>query len=123
MATDTVNHDDDPSIDQIYEQVLNCEFVIPPEDVDRMADMVFSKEKVIRQWRLTALLASKDGAFYRELSENEDQAKTFAPMVEVLNDFARTLRGMADLAECAAMRITVAGCNHEEFNTWMKEEA
>ena len=123
MAIDTVNHDDDIDVDQLYEQVLICEPAIPTEEVDRLADMVFSKEKVIRQWRFTALMASKDGAFFRELSESEGQAKTFAPIVGVLRDFAQTLKGMADLAECVATRIAVAGCNHEKFNIWMKEEA
>ena len=72
---------------------------------------------------LAALLATKDGAFFKELATDPEQAKALAPTVSALQDFAERMRGIAELAECAAARVMVAGCNHESFNAWAAEEA
>lgn len=122
MATDTLIHDDD-QLDQLYEQVMTCQSAIPQSELKPLADLVRNNERVGRQWRLTAVLASKDGPFFREISESEDKAKALAPTIELLNDFAVLMRTMADLAECASSRLLVAGCNHENFNDWMNETA
>lgn len=123
MATETVNQGtDDHELDALYEQVMQCEPAVPPHDMEMLADLVRNNERVGRQWRLTALLASKGGAFFRELSEDSDQAKALAPTVELLRDFAGLLRTMADLADCASSRVMVAGCNHEQFNEWAQFE-
>lgn len=110
-------------LEAIYKGVLNCESAIPPEELDLLADMVRDNEIVGRPWRLTALIASKDGAFFKELSESEEKAKALAPTVDALRAFSDRLQGMAKLADCAASRIMVAGCNHEDFIEWMKEPA
>lgn len=122
MATDTLIHDDE-QLDQLYEQVMTCESAIPQNELEPLADLVLNNERVGRQWRLTALLASKDGAFFREIAENEETAKALAPSIELLNDFADLMRTMAELAECASSRLLVAGCNHENFNDWASETA
>ena len=123
MAEGDATQDTEPTVDELYEQVMTCEPALPTEDLDRAADMVRSNEFIGRPWRLTALLATKDGAFFRELSEREDQAKALAPAIEPLRDFAKTLRTMADLAECVSARVLVAGCNHKDFNKWADEAA
>ena len=77
----------------------------------------------VRPWRLAALLATKDGAFFNELANDPEKAKAFAPTASVLRGFAERMRMVAKLAECAAARVLVAGCNHEQFSTWATEEA
>ncbi len=124
MAENDATRDADaPTVDEIYEQVMTCRPALPPEDLDVVADRVRSDEYVGRPWRLTAVLASKDGAFFHELAEDAGRAKVLAPMMEPLRDFAKALRIMADLADCVAARVMVAGCNHEDFNTWAQEPA
>lgn len=107
----------------LHRQVTHCKPAIAEGDVDRLADLVFSKERVIRSWRLTALLASKDGGFYKDLSENEKTARALALAVGPLADFAKLLREVADLADCVSSRVAVAGCSHEHFIDWMNEPA
>jgi hypothetical protein len=116
-----INSTGDNELDAIYDQVMHCEAAIAPQDVERLADLVLSNEVVGRNWRLTALLAGKDGEFYRELSEDEGKAEALAPATESLRDFAKLLRQMADLADSASARIMVAGCNHEHFTDWIAE--
>lgn len=121
MATNTVTQHEAEELDRLYEQVMTCEPVIPKDQVDALADMVFNKELFIRQWRLTAVLAGEGGAFYADLAEDEKKAKALAPLVGVLGDFAKNLRGMAEIAESVSARIMVAGCNHENFLTWAED--
>ena len=115
MATENVN---DLDLDAIYEGVMTCEPAIPEDEMKPLADLVMNQEMVGRQWRLTALLASRGGEFFRRVAEDEETAIALAPTVGLLSDFAKLLREVADLADCSAHRIAVAGCNHEDFNTW-----
>lgn len=119
-VTQATHGDSDADLDLLYERVLTCESAIRLSDLEPLADMVMNQEKVGRQWRLTALLASKDGTFFKEVATDEGKAKALAPTVGLLSDFAALLRGMADLAECASGRLMIVGCNHEKFNEWMK---
>lgn len=126
MANENINQNttnEDDELEALYKDVLKCEPAIPPEQLDLLANMVRDNESVGRPWRLTALIASKDGAFFTELSESEEKAKALAPTVDALREFSDRLQMMAKLADCAASRIMVAGCNHEDFNEWMKETA
>ncbi|MCW0232920.1 MAG: hypothetical protein OJJ21_04910 [Ferrovibrio sp.] len=113
----------DKELDALYESVLNCEPAIPPEEVEPLANLVMNQERVGRQWRLTALIAGKDGAFFSDIANNAAAAQAFAHCVDALHDFSSLLRTMADLSDCAAARISTAGCNHEDFIKWMAEEA
>ena len=113
----------DAGLDAVYEGVMNCRPIVPPEEMEALADLVFSKEKVIRAWRCAALIGSKDGAFFRELSTDEDKAQTLAPIVGALKDAATLMRVMAEIMDSASTRIVIAGCNHEKFNDWAKEAA
>lgn len=115
--------DADGNIDALYEQVLNCEPALAPDQLDKVAGMAMDQEATGRPWRLAALLATKDGAFFKELATDPEQAKALAPTVSALQDFAERMRRIAELAECAAARVMVAGCNHESFNAWAAEEA
>ena len=110
-------------LDALYQQVMTCEPALAPDQLDKVADMVKDQEATGRPWRLAAFLATKDGAFFKELANDPEQAKALAPTVSVLQDFAERMRGIAEMAECAAARVMVAGCNHEQFNTWATEEA
>ena len=124
MATTNINQNatnEDDESEALYKGVLNCESAIPPEELELLANMVRDNEMVGRPWRLTALIASKDGAFFKELSESEEHAKALAPAIDALREFSDRLQRMAKLADCAAARIMVAGCNHEDFVEWMTE--
>ena len=103
------------------QQVMACEPALAPDQLDKVADMVRDQEATGRPWRLAALLATKDGDFFKELANDPEKAKVLAPTVSVLQDFAERMRGVAELAECAAARVMVAGCNHEQFNAWAAE--
>lgn len=105
----------------LYQQVMACEPALAPDQLDKVADMVRDQEATGRPWRLAALLATKDGDFFKELANDPEKAKVLAPTVSVLQDFAERMRGVAELAECAAARVMVAGCNHEQFNAWAAE--
>lgn len=123
MAVADVNNGDQIDLEALYQQVLCCDPAIPPEEVEPLADLVMKQERVGRQWRLTALIAGKDGAFFKDIADNTETARAFAPCVGALHEFSGLLRMMADLADCAAARISTAGCNHENFLEWMAEEA
>lgn len=110
-------------LDALYEKVMNCEPALAPDELDRVADMAMDQEATGRPWRLAALLATKDGAFFKDLANDPEKARTLAPTVSILQDFAERMRGVAELAECAAARVMVAGCSHENFNAWAAEEA
>ena len=120
MADVNVN-ESNLELDRLYESVMVCEPAIDPKDLDMLADWVFSKSLTIRPWRVTALLASKGGEFYQELASNEDKARALATTPAILSEFAEKLRTVADLADCAAARVLVAGCNHESFHEWAAE--
>lgn len=104
--------------DRIYASVMTCEPALPPMDMEDLADLVVDMPHIVRPWRLTALLASKGGEFYREVANDAGKARALASSPDILNEFAKTLRYVADLADCAAARLLVAGCNHEQFNEW-----
>ena len=114
---------DDAELDALYQQVMTCEPALAPDQLDAVADMVRDLGATVRPWRLAALLATKDGAFFNELANDPEKAKAFAPTASVLRGFAERMRMVAKLAECAAARVLVAGCNHEQFSTWATEEA
>lgn len=126
MATENVSHgagSESEDLERIYQDVLCCQPIVPPSEMEALADLVFSKERLIRNWRLAALVGSKDGEFFRELASDADKAKALAPTVDVLRNAAELLRGMAQVMESVSCRIMVAGCNHEHFNEWMEAEA
>lgn len=108
-------------LDALYDQVMTCAPALAPEMLDTVADMAIDQEATGRPWRLAALLATKDGAFFKELANDPEQARVLAPTVAALQDFAERMRGVADLAECVAARVAVAGCNHDQFNAWTTE--
>jgi hypothetical protein len=123
MADSTVNQEGTDDLDRLYEQVMTCEPAVPKDQVEGLSNMVFSKERIIRAWRMTALLAGEGGEFYADLANNAEKARAFAPIVGALSEFSETLKGMAELADSASARILVAGCNHENFTDWRKESA
>ncbi len=122
MAVESVSNEIGTAEDEaVFQQVMCCEPAIKPEQVEKLADLVVSNEFVGRPWRLTAVLAGKNGAFFKNLSEDQKAARTFAQAIQPLSDFVDLCREMADLAECVKLRLAVAGCAHEQFVEWMKE--
>lgn len=107
----------------IYDGVLTCQSAIPKTEIELLADVVRNNGRMGIPWRLTAFLAGQDGAFYREVAENEEKAKALAPNIGALQDFAAMLKKVSELANCVSMRLMVAGCNHENFNTWKNDPA
>lgn len=119
MAKKTVNDD---RLEALYQGVMTCEPVIPVDLQDEVADLVFSKERMIRAWRLAAFLGTKDGSFFKELSTDATMAQTFAPVLGALEDTAELLREMASIMDCVGTRVAVAGCNHQKFEEWKNED-
>lgn len=111
----------DDEADRIFEQVMACEPALGQDDFDRVAGLVMQQDQVGMRWRLAAVAASKGGDFYREVAEDAEKGRTAALMVEELHHFISLLQGMKDLAECAAARLLVAGCNHPDFPNWQEE--
>lgn len=108
--------------EKLFKDVLACEPAMAIEMLDEFADLPRSNERFGRQWRSTAVLATKGGDFYRKLSDDASMAKVMAPMVYILTDFAKVLREAAELADRVAARVMIAGCGHEDFIEWMKDE-
>ena len=116
----TTRKSKDSELDALYEGVMTCKPVVDPADMEELADRVFSKGHLIRAWRMAALVGSKDGAFFKGLSTESDQAKALAAFVDPMRSTAELLRCMAKIMDCISTRIVVAGCNHEQFNEWME---
>ncbi len=110
----------DAELSALYEGVMSCQPFVPPGEMEDIANLVFSKERVIRNWRLAALIGSKDGEFFRELASDANKAQSLAPAVRPLMDAAMLLHSMAEIMTIVSDRIMVAGCNHDRFNEWME---
>lgn len=104
----------------LFQQVVTCKPVVPPESMETVADMVRSNEAMGRPWRLAAVIGSKDGSFFQTIADEEDTAKTMVEAMVPLQDFAKRLREMADVADAAAARIMVAACAHQDFPQWLR---
>lgn len=109
-------------LDQIYRSVMSCEPALAPDQLDRVAKMATDQEVTGIPWRLAAFIASQGGDFYEGLAKDPEKARSLAHAVMPLQNFAERMRGIASLAECAATRLMVAGCSHEDFNKWTTEE-
>ena len=107
-------------VDAFFEQVMTCEPAVNPADAPMLADLIFSKERMIRSWRAAAMLASKGGDFYRDLSTNAEHAQTWAGVLDPIEGAAKLLREMADIMDCVTARVGIVGCYHERFNEWRK---
>ncbi|CAH0354080.1 hypothetical protein [Aquabacterium sp. CECT 9606] len=114
----TNGNEEGPDVLELYEQVMKCNALIKEDEVDQIADLVLSKELVIRAWRMAAWLAAKDGIFYQELSTDASKASALVPAIGAMQETAERLRGMAEIMESVSARVAVAGCNHEQFREW-----
>lgn len=127
MAKKTVTRskssEEEARLDALYKGVLKCEPALLPSLLDEVADAVLDNEQIGRPWRLTAVLATKDGTFFDQVSSDADLAKTMASCIDVLDSFSKRLELMKKLADTVTARLMVAGCNHEKFNDWAKEAA
>jgi len=74
------------------------------ESSTQMADLIFSKELVIRPYRLAALIDGKGNEFFSDAST----VQSLAPAIVSLEDGATLLRAMADLMTSVSQRITNA---------------
>jgi hypothetical protein len=106
-------------VQALRQSVMNCKPAVQPADMNRLADMVFDKELTVRPWRLTAAQASKDGSFYRKIAADPDSARAIVAVIGPLEDFAKRLRSVADLADIGASRLLVACAHHEKFKDWV----
>lgn len=103
-----------------FDAVMNCTPAIDPATMERLAGVVCgSSSQMAVMWRSTAVLASKDGSFFRSLANDPEAAKTLCAIVDPLVKFAKHLREMADLAEGVADRTLVACCAREEVTQWL----
>jgi hypothetical protein len=111
MASENVHTElTDEDAERFFETVFACEPAIPPEDMNEVANLVFSKERVIRSWRLAAFLGSKGGDFYKNMST--EQAEALAAGMGPLQEFSKLAQTMSEMASSMAARATVACIFH-----------
>ena len=107
-------------LDALYAGVMTCQPALLPSLVEEVADAIRDNEQMGRPWRVTAVLAGKDGEFYKQVASDVETAKTMAPLIDVLTCFSKRLEAMKKLADSVTCRLLVAGCNHEDFNDWVQ---
>jgi predicted alpha-1,6-mannanase (GH76 family) len=110
-------------LDAIYEGVMTCQPALLPSLVDEVAAAITDNEQMGVPWRITAVLAGKDGEFFNQVANDAETAKTMATIMDGLTSFSKRLEQMKKLADTVTCRLLVAGCNHEKFNDWVKEAA
>ena len=110
-------------LDAIYEGVMTCQPALLPSLVEEVADAIRDNEQMGVPWRITAVLAGKDGEFFKQVANDAETAKTMAPLIDGLTSFSKRLEQMKQFADTVTCRLLVAGCNHEKFNDWVKEAA
>lgn len=110
-------------LDAIYEGVMTCQPALLPSLVDEVAAAIKDNEQMGVPWRITAVLAGKDGEFFKQVASDAETAKTIATLMDGLTSFSKRLELMKQLADTVTCRLLVAGCNHEKFNDWVKEAA
>ncbi len=115
------NEDDD--LEAVYQSVMTCQPALLPSMVEKLSNVVKDNEQMGIPWRVTSVMASKDGEFFRKVANDAETAKTMAAMIDGLISFSQRLEMMKGLADTVINRLLVAGCNHEKFNDWMKEAA
>ena len=113
----------DLELDAMYQGVLNCQPALLPSLVNEVADAVRDNEQMGIPWRITAVLAGKDGEFFKQVANDAETAKTMAPLIDGLARFSRRLDQMKEFADTVTARLLVAGSNHKKFGEWMKEPA
>ena len=107
----------------LYQGVLNCQSALLPSLVNEVADSVRDNEQMGIPWRITAVLAGKDGEFFRQVADDAETAKTMATLIDGLRHFSQRLDQMKKFADTVTARLLVAGSNHEKFGEWMKKPA
>lgn len=65
-------------LDAIYEGVMNCQPALMPSLVDEVADAILDNQQMGMPWRITAVLAGKDGEFFKQVANDAETAKTMA---------------------------------------------
>ena len=102
---------------------MTCQPALLPSLVEKVADAIRDNEQMGVPWRITAVLAGKDGEFFKQVANDAETAKTMATLIDGLTSFSKRLEQMKQFADTVTCRLLVAGCNHEKFNDWMKEAA
>lgn len=110
-------------LDKIYEGVMTCQPALLPSLVEEVANAIRDNEQMGIPWRMTAVLAGKDGKFFREVANDVETAKTMATLIDGLTCFSKRLEQMKKFADTVTCRLLVAGCNHRNFNKWQKKAA
>lgn len=111
----------DDKFDALYEGVMKCQPALLPSLLEEVASAVKDNEQMGIPWRITTVLATKDGEFFKQVAEDEETAKTMAAVIDGLHCFSKRLEQMKQLADTVTCRLVVAGCTHEKFNHWMKQ--
>ena len=111
----------DAELHAIYEGVMTCQPVLSPSLVEEVADAIRDNDQMGVPWRITAVLASKDGEFFKQVANDVDTAKTMAGLIDGLQGFSKRLEAMKKMADAVTARLQVAGCNHIKFDDWVKE--
>ena len=73
----------------LYQGVLNCQSALLPSLVNEVADSVRDNEQMGIPWRITAVLAGKDGEFFRQVADDAETAKTMATLSDGLRHFSQ----------------------------------
>ena len=110
-------------LDAIYEGVMTCQPALLPSLVDEVAAAIKDNVQMGVPWRITAVLAGKNGEFFKQVASDAETAKTIATLMDGLTSFSKRLKLIKQLTDTVTCRLLVAGCNHEKFNDWVKEAA
>ncbi len=109
-------------LESLYQRVMTCKPLVHPSELDALRNLAEDASLTVRPWLFMAYAATRDGAFYKELSEDATRMRLLAPLSMILEEFAERMHMVAEMSKGAAMRIRVAGCNHEDFDVWRKED-
>lgn len=107
---------EDDEAERVFQAVLTSEPSITDEMVDTIETTAQAQEFSGRPRRLGLLIASKPGAWFKELSEDEELAAAIVEALPCLREHIARIRSLADLLGVAYTRATVAMCAHPGFD-------
>lgn len=123
VAQDSARGEPSPAeLEALYQGVMDGEPLVHPDELEALRKLAQDAPLTVRPWLFMAYGATREGAFYKELSEDATRMRLLAPLSMILEEFADRMRMVATLSDGVAMRIRVAGCNHPNFDAWREED-
>lgn len=107
----------------LFDAVMNKKPLLTSAESEALAARVESERYMLTPWRLVAEMATKDGAYWRELSQDQGKAEPVLSAVPGLEHFADILSEMAYLTRAMVQCARVAGRTHADAAKWLREGA